>query len=187
MEASEYIAYLLSEPGKSSCVRGGKVLQVSHDEVNRFLTGNNFTGKDLFERAKAALNLSGGVLSVDDTVIDKPYSNPAATELIGFFWSGLHHRSVRGINLIMLNYTDPDGVSLPVNWRVYRRQDSKTKNDYFQDMVTEVFHWGLRPGWVRADCWYSSTRKPEVPQKQGSRFSGGTGKEAHHLYSAASL
>ncbi|MBD0289602.1 MAG: transposase [Flavisolibacter sp.] len=137
-------------------MRGGKVLQVSHDEVNRFLTGNNFTGKDLFERAKAALNLSGGVLSVDDTVIDKPYSNPAATELIGFFWSGLHHRSVRGINLIMLNYTDPDGVSLPVNWRVYRRQDSKTKNDYFQDMVTEVFHWGLRPGWVTADCWYSS-------------------------------
>jgi Transposase DDE domain len=154
MGASEYIAYLLSEAGKSSCVRGGSVLQISHDEVNRFLVNSDFSGKDLFERAKAALNLTGGVLSVDDTVIDKPYSNPA--ELVGFFWSGLHHKSVKGINLILLNYTDLHGVSLPVNWRVYRHLDNKTKNDYFRDMLNEVFSWGLHPAWVTADCWYSS-------------------------------
>jgi hypothetical protein len=156
MEESAYIAYLLSEVGKSSCVRSGKVLQISHDEVNRFLAGGDFNGKDLFDRSKGALQLSGGVLSVDDTVIDKPYSNPDATELIGFFWSGLHHKSVKGINVIVLNYTDPDEVSLPVNWRVYRKRDNKTKNDYFQDMVGEVFRWGLRPAWVTADSWYSS-------------------------------
>ena len=156
MEAGEYIAYLLSEAGKSSCVRSGKVLQISHDEVNRFLAGSDFSGKDLFERAKAALHLIGGVLSVDDTVIDKPYSDPAAAELVGFFWSGLHHKSVKGINVIVMNYTDPYGVSLPVNWRVYRKRDHKTKNDYFQDMVNEVFAWGLHPAWVTADAWYSS-------------------------------
>lgn len=156
MEASEYIAYLLSEAGKSSCVRSGKVLQISHDEVNRFLVNSNFNGKALFDKAKDALQLSGGVLSIDDTVIDKPYSHPAASELVGFFWSGLHHKSVKGINLIVGNYTDTTGISLPVNWRVYRYSDHKTKNDYFQDMVNEVFSWGLRPGWVTADSWYSS-------------------------------
>jgi hypothetical protein len=156
MEASEYIAYLLSEAGKSSCVRSGKVLQISHDEVNRFLANSNFRGKDLFDRAKGALVLAGGVLSVDDTVIDKPYSNPATAELVGFFWSGLHHKSVKGINLIVLNYTDPHGVSLPVNWRVYRHSDHKTKNEYFREMVNEVFSWGLCPAWVTADSWYSS-------------------------------
>lgn len=50
-----------------------------------FLAGNDFTGKDLFDRAKASLQLRGGVLSVDDTVIDKPYSDPAAAELVDFF------------------------------------------------------------------------------------------------------
>jgi hypothetical protein len=30
----------------------------------------------------------GGILSVDDTVIEKLYSNPKYTELIGYFWSG---------------------------------------------------------------------------------------------------
>lgn len=156
MEANEYIAYLLSEPGKSSCVRSSKVLQVSHDEVNRFLADSDFSGKDLFNRAKGALQLTGGVLSVDDTVIDKPYSDPAASELVGFFWSGLHHKSVKGINLIVLNYTDTNGVSLPVNWRVYRHRDNQTKNDYFQNMVSEVLSWGVRPAWVTADSWYSS-------------------------------
>ncbi len=39
MEASQYIAYLMSEPKGSSCVRGGRVLEISHDEVNRFLSG----------------------------------------------------------------------------------------------------------------------------------------------------
>lgn len=156
MEAAEYVAYLLSEAGNSSCVRGGKVLQVSHDEVNRFLAGADFSSRDLFERVKEAIDLSGGILSVDDTVIDKPYSNPEGAELIDFFWSGLHHRSVKGINLIMLNYTDSKGISVPVAWRVYRHSEHKTKNDYFQDMVGEVFSLGLRPKWVTADSWYSS-------------------------------
>lgn len=72
MEASEYIAYLLSEAGKSGCVRSAQVLQISHDKVNRFLATSVFDGHDLFDRCKVALQLCGGVLSVDDTVIDKP-------------------------------------------------------------------------------------------------------------------
>jgi hypothetical protein len=189
MEASEYIAYLLSEAGKSSCVRSGKVLQISHDEVNRFLTGSDFGGKDLFARAKGALLLAGGVLSVDDTVIDKPYSNPAATELVGFFWSGLHHKSVKGINLLVLNYTDPNGISLPVNWRVYRYSDHKTKNDYFRQMVNEVWSWGLRPAWVTADSWYSSIenlrflRDKEVGFLVGLESSRLISTEPHHYES----
>lgn len=86
MEGSEYIAYLLSEVGKSSCVRSSKVLEISHDEVNRFLAGSDFDGQDLFDKSKGALKLRGGVLSVDDTVIDKPYSNPDAAELVDFFY-----------------------------------------------------------------------------------------------------
>lgn len=73
-----------------------------------------------------------------------------------FFCSGLHHKSAKGINLIVLNYADPTGLSLPVNWRLYRKVDSKSKNDYFPDMTGEVFRWGLRPAWVTADSWYSS-------------------------------
>lgn len=156
MEAGEYIAYLLSEPYKSSCVRSSQILAISHDEVNRFLCNSDFSGKDLFDKISAAIELQGGVLSIDDVVIDKPFSDPAHTELVGYFWSGLHHKQVKGINLIVLHYTDTAGISVPVNFRVYRHREGKTKNDYFQQMCREVWRWGLRPAFVTMDSWYSS-------------------------------
>lgn len=71
--------------------------------------------------------LEGSILSGDDTVIDKHYSDPSLTELIGYFWSGKHHRIVKGIQLITLYYTEPSGKSIPVNYRIYNKQEEKTK------------------------------------------------------------
>ena len=87
--------------------------------VNRFLLRERYEPKDLFDEVKLHINLIGGSLSGDDTVIDKPYSDPSVTELIGYFWeahmnergfppplqsgrSGKHHRVVKGIQLITL-------------------------------------------------------------------------------------
>jgi hypothetical protein len=100
--------------------------------------------------------LRGGTLSGDDTIIDKPYSDPSLTELIGYFWSGKHHRVVKGIQLITLYYTDTKGKSVPINYRIYDKQDDKTKNDYFREMITEVLGWGMKPEMVSGDAWYSS-------------------------------
>lgn len=97
---------------------------LSHDSVNRFLLREQYEPKDLFIELRPDINLSGGTLSGDDTVIDKPYSDPNLTELIGYFWSGKHHRVVKSIQLITLYYTDPSGKSVPVpyasttNWKV---------------------------------------------------------------------
>ena len=73
---------------------------LSHDSVNRFLLRERYSPKDLFNELKPHINLIGGTLSGDDTVIEKPYST-LTTELIGYFWSGLKHRPVKGINLII--------------------------------------------------------------------------------------
>ncbi len=35
------------------------------------------------------------------------------------------------------------------------KAEGKTENDYFQDMLTEVLAWGLEPGFVTGDSWYS--------------------------------
>jgi len=156
VESASYIAYLLSEPRKVSCVKTSAVLAVSHDEINRFLLSHEFLGKDLFAAVKQGICLRGGVLSVGDSVLDKPFTNPVTTELVGYFYSGRHHQTVKGINLITLFYTDPAGLGFSVNFRIYRHQENKTKHDYFQEMVKECGHWGLRPAWVSADSWYAS-------------------------------
>lgn len=66
-------------------------------------------------------------------MIDKPYTNPSSVELVDYFWSGKHKRTVKGINLITLYYTDINQVSVPVNFRIDRKSDGKTKNDYFRE------------------------------------------------------
>jgi hypothetical protein len=129
---------------------------LSHDSVNRFLLRERYDPKDLFDEVKLYIDLTGGTLSGDDTIIDKPYSDPSLTELIRYFWSGKHHRIVKGIQLITLYYTDPSGKSVPVNYRIYNKLEGKTKNVYLREMITEVLGWGLQPKMVTGDTWYSS-------------------------------
>ena len=135
---------------------------LSHDSVNRFLLRENYTPQDLFDEVKGELVLEGGIVSVDDSVLDKPYSNPDKSQLIDYFWSGKHKKSVKGINLITLYYTDVIGVSYPINFRLYDKQEGKTNKgfsrmyDYFREMVTEVQAWGVEVAWVTGDSWYSS-------------------------------
>lgn len=130
--------------------------ELSHDSVNRFLRRERYTPKDLFDEVKGELILVGGTASIDDSVVDKPYRDPSKTELVGYFWSGKHKRTVKGINLITLYYTDIAGNSYPVNFRLYDKRETKTKNDYFIEMLQEIKSWGVEPDWVSGDSWYSS-------------------------------
>ena len=151
-----YIGFLLSEPKQASCCRLGEVMSISHDSVNRFLNRESYTGRDLYNEASPTLNLKGGTLSVDDSVLDKPYSQYMA--FVSHFWSGKHHRTVKGINLVTLYYTDTQGKHQPVNFRVVDKTEGKTKNDYFLDMLAEVLSWGLDPDFVTGDSWYSCVK-----------------------------
>ncbi len=166
-----YISYLLSDPQYTSCTRLGDIMEtVSHDSVNRFLARERFEPKDLYDEEKNKIELTGGVLSVDDSVLDKPYSDPSKAVFIDWFWSGKHKRSVKGINLITLFYTDIKGVSVPVNFRLVNKKVGKTKNDYFKDMLLEVLSWGLKPAWVTGDSWYSSLNNLKFIRKQNLNF-----------------
>ena len=130
-------------------------MDISHDSVNRFLLRESYEPKDLFDEAKKLVNLVGGTVSCDDTMLDKPYSKHM--ELVGHFWSGKHHRVVKGLNLITLYYCDLQGNHSPINYRIYDKAENKTKNEYFRDMLAEVLEWGLEPSYVTADSWYSGT------------------------------
>lgn len=160
-----YIAFLLSEPKHPSCCRLANIMNISHDSVNRFLQREDYTPNDLFNQAKQQLDLIGGVLSVDDSVLDKPYSHDMA--LVGYFWSGKHHLSVKGINLITLYYTDKYGHHLPIDYRLYDKADGKTKNDYFLEMLDEVLAWGVKPSFVTGDSWYSGVKNLKTIKNDG--------------------
>ena len=90
--------------------------------------------------------------------------------LVSYFWSGKHHKAVKGINLITMYYTDINGVHLPVNYRIYDKSENKTKNDYFQDRLDELLLWGLKPSMVSGDSWYSSVKHLKRVKKHSIGF-----------------
>jgi len=166
-----YSAYLMSAQTKTSCVRLSEIMYgVSHDSINRFLERERFTPLDLFNENRFHLVLSGGVLSVDDSVLDKQFSNPEHAPLIDYYWSGKHHKAIKGLNLVTLFYTDTNGLSMPVNYRICNKSSAKTKNDLFREMLDEVLAWGLRPAIVTGDSWYSSLGNLKHIRKCGLDF-----------------
>jgi Transposase DDE domain len=176
-DLNTYTLFLLAESKYPGCTRLADIMEdLSHDSVNRFLLRERYEPKDLFDEVKLHINLVGGTLSADDTVIDKPHSDPKLTELIAYIYSGRHHRTVKGIQLITLYYTDLSGKSVPVNYRIYDKQDGQTKNDYLRDMITEVLHWGLEPQAVTTDAWYSSKRNLKFFKNKELEFLTGIAK-----------
>lgn len=148
-----YIGFIMSESKSTTGTRLSEVMNISHDSVNRFLWRENYEPEDLFNEAKTQLNLVGGTIRVDDTVLDKPYRK--YMKFVSHFWLGKPHKTVTGINLITLYYTDVQGQHLPINYRIYDKSDNKTKNDYFPDMPDAVLEWGIAPAFVTGDSWYS--------------------------------
>ena len=134
-----YMGFLMSEPQSSTCTRLSEVMSISHDSVNRFLLRESYVPKDLFNEAKKLINLIGGTINVDDSTLDKPYSQKM--DLVKHFWSGKHHRVVKGLNLITLYYSDVQGRSLPINYRVYDKADNKTRTYALMATMKYVICW----------------------------------------------
>ena len=166
-----YARYLLSDPIHATCTSLSQIMDgISHDSVNRFLLRENYTPKDLLKDTEGKIDKIGGVISVDDMVLDKPYSNANKSELIAYYYSGKHHDTVKGINIITLYYTDPHGVRVPINYRIIDPKDKKTKNELFREMLKEALNWGFTPNYVTGDSWYSSKENMKFITKYEIRF-----------------
>jgi len=75
-----------------------------------------------------------------------------------------------------LYYTELSGKSIPINYRLYNKQDGKTKNDYLREMITEVLVWGLKPKFVTTDAWYASRENLKFLRNKGLGFLVGIAK-----------
>jgi Transposase DDE domain len=100
--------------------------------------------------------------------LDKPFSVK-----IGFVrhqWSGKHHRTVKGIGLITLVWTNGNVVLL-INFRIYNiDEDNKTKNDHFLDMIDKAQKRGFKPKYVMFDIWYASIKNLKAIRKKQCHF-----------------
>jgi len=127
---------------------------VSHDNVTRWLTKTKLTPNVLWEHTKGLVDMDSGYLLLDDSVLDKTFSNKIS--LAKWMYSGTTHRLTKGIDLINMVWTK-DNKHIPVDFRIYSKTtDGKTKNDHFRDMVLLSIHRKMRVKAYLFDTWYSS-------------------------------
>jgi len=110
------------------------------------------------------------MLSIDDSVTDKIYSWLWKSDLAERYYSWKHHKIVQWIALVTLFYTDNNWVKVPVNYRIVDKEEWKTKNELFLEMLIEVLTWWLKPSIVSWDSWYSSIENLNFLIKQGIDF-----------------
>lgn len=169
----DYINFLIAASTVFSCTEAARCYPSvtnfpSHDCFTRLLQKQPSDTEPLWAEVRKFVIPKEGYLIVDDTILDKPYSEKMG--FVRYQWSGKHHRTVKGIGLITLVWTDGT-VILPVDFRIYNvDEDNKTKNDHFRDMLDKAKERGFKPKFVMFDIWYASVKNLKAIREKQWHF-----------------
>jgi len=169
----DYINFIIATPRDVTATEAERVQPESkdapsHDAFTRLLSRLEPDAETLWTEARPQIDLKTGILVLDDSTLEKPYSEFNA--LVYRHWSGKQKEVVSGINLITLLWTD--GVRcVPVDYRVFDKdRDGKTKNDHFAEMLLAAFERGFNPQMVCFDSWYGSVENLKLVRSLGWHF-----------------
>ena len=147
--------------GLSAMVEG----EVSHDQVTRFLSAQEYTSKDLWQQVKPtvrSIERDDGVLIFDDTIGEKAWTDES--ELMCWHFDHCSGRTVRGINLLNALYYC-NGTSIRVAFELgtkpiqysdittqkLKRKSEKTKNEMMREMIQTCINNTLKFRFVLID------------------------------------
>ena len=159
VQPEDYVQFLLASPVQFTCteaarVQPGQPEPPAHDSFTRLLTRLEPDPEALWEEARPQIRLDDGIVVLDDSTLDKPYA--WEMDLVGWHWSGKHHRVVKGINLLSLVWTDGDR-HVPCDYDIYdKADDGLSKNDLFAQQLRTAKERGMSPRCVCFDSWFSS-------------------------------
>jgi DDE superfamily endonuclease len=167
-----YTDYLLSTfgyataTGLSAMVNG----EVSHDQITRFLSDDEYNSKDLWLEVKSTVRKverENAVLIFDDTVQEKPYTDE--NEVMCWHYDHSKGRAVQGFNLLNCLY-HVEKISIPVAFELIKKpveySDLKTrkrkrvslvtKNELMRAMLDVCMKNKLLFRFVLFDTWFAS-------------------------------
>lgn len=153
-----YIRSIFYAPSKITCTMVAAVNGTgSHDRFTRLLTRIKWEGQTLLSCLilRCFGNLNGGYLIIDDTVITKQFAK--VIECVFWVWSSKEERTVRGINLVVICWSNGI-ITIPIAFRVWRK-GGKSKCDLALDLLS----YGKRilklsPTYVLFDGYYASRK-----------------------------
>lgn len=178
-----YSDYLLSSFSHTTATGLSRMSagEVSHDKITRFLASEEMDSRALWRLLKPlARQVEGedGVLIIDDTIEEKPYTDES--ELVCWHYDHSKGRSVKGINLISALYhvegaegeAFGPGACVPVAFELvkksewifeqkkekWRRRSPETKNEAYRRMLSACKDNRLKFRYVLSDVFYSASQ-----------------------------
>jgi hypothetical protein len=173
-----YSDYLIAQNQYATAVGLSDLLEgrISHDKITRFLNGEELTSRELWEYVKPELGKieedRGGVLIIDDTIEEKPYTDE--NKIVCWHYSHSKGRCVKGVNLLscLARYGD---VALPIAYEVIhkdiifcdvttkkiKRQSSISKNQMFRSMINQAITNNVKFEYILADIWFGAKKNME--------------------------
>jgi hypothetical protein len=167
-----YSDYLISAFGPTTATGLSALLggSISHDRIQRFLAGEKRTASDLWQIVKPhvrQIQSDNGVMIVDDSVAEKPYTLENA--IVCWHYDHSKDRMVKGINFMTALYHNGD-VSLPVGFTLIAKTEYYTdkkdgkqkrrspvgKNEYYRTMLQQAVLNQIPFKYVLNDVWFAS-------------------------------
>jgi hypothetical protein len=166
--------------GLSNMMKG----DVSHDEITRLLSKQEFTSKNLWMEVKStvrAVECEDACLIFDDTIQEKQWTDE--NEMMCWHYHHCEGRAVKGINLLNALYHSSD-VSIPVAFEVIRkpiqfseiatrklkRASTVTKNELMRQMISQCVQNQLKFRYVLMDSWFAAKENFEFILKKNKHF-----------------
>jgi hypothetical protein len=152
MEA--YLVALICRNTRTSCCSLSVLCaRISHDRLQRLLYERFAWSRRLWDFFASSLVREGGYLIIDDTTWAR---FAMKSEAVSWVWSSTHARTVRGMQVVLLIWTD-GRVKVPLGLRLWKK-GGHSKVELAAQLLREAKRRGLRPEYVLFDSWYAAAK-----------------------------
>jgi hypothetical protein len=179
-----YSDYLLVSTRKATATGLSELTNgtISHDQITRFLAGEDPDGKSLWLKIKKLARQyenQEGCLIFDDTIVEKTYMDE--NEIVRWYYDHSKGRKVKGVNILTAFYTAENEygkMRMPIDYQIIskseietdtktgkaRRVSGKSKNEMMREMINRTIQKHVKFGYILADSCFAS--------KENMRFIG---------------
>ena len=180
-----YTDYLISSNGYATATGLSAMTDntVSHDQITRFLSKNEFGSKELWLEVKSTVReveSEEGCLIFDDTVQEKKWTDES--DIMCWHFDHTVGKSVRGINMLnALYYSNETSIPLSfeiikkyqyceIETRKVKRKAIVTKNELMRSMILTAIKNQLKFRYVLMDTWFGAKENFEFIAKHKKEF-----------------
>ncbi|RLA73533.1 MAG: IS701 family transposase [Epsilonproteobacteria bacterium] len=180
-----YTDYLISSNGYATATGLSAMTdnKISHDQITRFLSKNEFGSKELWLEVKSTMReieSEEGCLIFDDTVQEKKWTDES--DIMCWHFDHTVGKSVRGINMLnALYYSNETSIPLSfeivkkyqysdIETREVKRKAVITKNELMREMILTAVKNQVKFKYVLMDSWFGAKENFEFIVKYNKEF-----------------